>query len=96
MNLLEKRQGHQGTQCLNFGAPRPHVQRGIVFFASLSSRLRYQFVGNPETKKREYLYNEGRFQEDVMAIRIAVDPVYIVSPKIREREGIISPLSSRG
>ena len=52
MNLLEKRQGNQGTLCSNYGALRLHVQRGTVFFASLPSRrLCWQLVGNTEIKK---------------------------------------------
>ena len=58
MNLLEKRQSHQGTLCWNCGAWRLHVQKGIVSLAFLPSRrLCWQFVGNPENKKRGgYLY----------------------------------------
>ena len=53
MNLLEKRKCLHETLCLNCGARRVHVQRGIVSFSSLSSRrLRCRFVGSPENKKR--------------------------------------------
>ena len=65
MNLLEKRQDHQGTLCSNCGALRLHVQRGIVSFASLPSRrLCWRFFGNPKIKKRKCRNGCGRWNEN--------------------------------
>ena len=40
MNLLGKRQVYQGTECKNSGAPKRHIERRIVFFASVLKEVR--------------------------------------------------------
>ena len=61
MNRLEKRLGHQGTQCWKRGVLRLHDQRRRVFFASLSSRrLCGQCAGNPEIKKGNISLGKGK------------------------------------
>ena len=57
MNKLEKRLGHQETQCWKCEVLRLHNHRGRVFFASLPSRrLRGQCVGNPEIKREIFVW----------------------------------------
>ena len=61
MNKLEKRLGHQETQCWKCEVLRLHNHRGRVFFASLPSRrLCGQCVGNPEKKKRNICMGKGK------------------------------------
>ena len=73
MNKLEKRLGHQETQCWKCEVLRLHNHRGRVFFASLSSRrLCGQCVGNPEIKREIFVWVRKKNQEEVEALRTAM------------------------
>ena len=73
MNKLEKRLGHQETQCWKCEVLRLHNHRGRVFFASLPSRrLCGQCVGNPEIKREIFVWVRKKNQEEVEALRTAM------------------------
>ena len=73
MNRLEKRLGHQGTQCWKYEVLRLHDERRRVFFASLSSRsLCGQCAGNPEIKRGIFVWVREKNQEEVVAMRTVI------------------------